>query len=732
MNRKLRKLLRHPVRYFLDAPRFARLSDALGYVPKRDKEHAKARRHGLGSFKLVGNNWAAGMQPIAVAWGLPPHYAKVIHRYVPEFRVALAEGTTLQPTQRKELDALADLTFLVYGEPTSSLLQYANGRSIPLIRTHEGFICSAEPRSELAKPMSMVFDRTGIYFDSDRPSDLVRLLEEYDFSTDKRSVEEARALLQVFRALKISKFGVQTPATPHLSLGVPAKARILVLGEQFSSATTSDRWTDLQLVELACTENPDAEVIFRPHPKLPKATSHPALRRIEKQARVYGDDIPLPDLFGHVERVYAISSLGGLEALLHNKPVTVVGRPFYAGWGLTDDRCEDLKRARALSLEELFLCTYVLYPRYLGAPAENPSAALLAAMLRMVGRRRIWEFRALTPSYVADHLEAVGGSAYWPLLLANSQAVSIRGDTDILAFLPLQRILAQCGGHHFQTAVAALLLGHLRDTANFERALTALAASMRRDSFAAVINDLIELRPSTDVLLHWAKFCEQTGRFDEARSAFKAAATNEIPEGIGYIDASQAAATIQLAGFELRSRRLDDAFILFRRLLVSGYTEPAIFDGIAEIARLRFDFPSSTKIMEIFICLKPKWKRGRVFSMAAQAAAVSNDPAKALEWHATACLLHPQLIEAVPMIEVPVTNAFGRLPLQEAFLIAAELRNSTSKHIARAKAFIASGAPAYAERLLLGHKPDIAETVEYSMMLSLAYSEQGKDRKSVV
>jgi capsule polysaccharide export protein KpsC/LpsZ len=42
----------------------------------------------------------------------------------------------------------------------------------------------------------------------------------------------------------------------------------------------------------------------------------------------------------------------------------LLGYPFYAGWGLTDDRQTDARRSRKLTTTQLFAAAYLLYPRY--------------------------------------------------------------------------------------------------------------------------------------------------------------------------------------------------------------------------------------------------------------------------------------------------------------------------------------------------------------------------------
>ncbi|MCY1540147.1 Capsule polysaccharide biosynthesis protein [compost metagenome] len=59
-----------------------------------------------------------------------------------------------------------------------------------------------------------------------------------------------------------------------------------------------------------------------------------------------------------------MTSLSGFEGLLRRKKVVVYGRPFYAGWGLTEDRDFEPGRRRKLSLEELIAGTLLHYPIY--------------------------------------------------------------------------------------------------------------------------------------------------------------------------------------------------------------------------------------------------------------------------------------------------------------------------------------------------------------------------------
>jgi capsular polysaccharide export protein len=73
-----------------------------------------------------------------------------------------------------------------------------------------------------------------------------------------------------------------------------------------------------------------------------------------------------------VDAVHTLTSLTGFEALLRGLPVTCWGAPFYAGWGLTEDRLPVPRRTRRLALDELVAVALILYPRCVDPLTELP------------------------------------------------------------------------------------------------------------------------------------------------------------------------------------------------------------------------------------------------------------------------------------------------------------------------------------------------------------------------
>ncbi len=107
-------------------------------------------------------------------------------------------------------------------------------------------------------------------------------------------------------------------------------------------------------------------MIYKPHPDVLVGNRRGGVP--EEEALQWCDriatDISMDRLLGAVDEVHTMTSLTGFEALLRGKQVACYGLPFYAGWGLTEDRLQCPRRGRKLSLEQLVAATLILYPTY--------------------------------------------------------------------------------------------------------------------------------------------------------------------------------------------------------------------------------------------------------------------------------------------------------------------------------------------------------------------------------
>ena len=77
-------------------------------------------------------------------------------------------------------------------------------------------------------------------------------------------------------------------------------------------------------------------------------------------------------LVKQVDEVYVVSSQLGFEALMLEKKVVCFGLPFYAGWGLTEDRQRLARRNKQRSLQQVFAAAYLIYSHYFDPLTDQP------------------------------------------------------------------------------------------------------------------------------------------------------------------------------------------------------------------------------------------------------------------------------------------------------------------------------------------------------------------------
>ncbi|WP_281915843.1 hypothetical protein [Caldimonas thermodepolymerans] len=748
MNRKLRKLLRNPKRFFLDAKPLRPLWAKLGIRPRPPAKPKVATGlapkvppvtgiAGMERFELHGSNWNEHPEkPVAVLWGFAPWKRALVARYLPEYRVAFARGKAQVHHLRPALDAIKDLTFIVWGmTDVPEALRYAEQRGVPVYRMEDGFLRSADLGSRHTTPFSLALDKRGIYFDASRPSDLEELLNHYDFDANPQLMAAAGSLLKIMRSLKLSKYSLGAIRSVEDVLGPRLKPRVLVVGQVEGDASIryglGPGWTNLRLIQLAREENPHADIIYRPHPDVAQGfrQNSETLQELERLCHVLTEDVMLADLLTAVDRVYTMTSLSGFEALIHGVPVTVVGAPFYAGWGLTDDRAPVARRHRTLTVEQLFCVAYLVYPRYLGN-LSDPVRGCLAAMVAITAQRRAMLDAAVTSEAILASPESFFGSDYWPAVLrpAHWSAIKRKYGKKLPGMLRLPQVLAE-GGSHFHRAIAYLLAGQMREPDILAALLKELRNNVRVEDFIRLLEDLTAYAPLSLVLDHLAWAWERTGDASSARAALRHVALGEeiqlpfdTPQPIDPVKWSDG---LKLAQFELRQRHLDEAASLFHRLLLAGMLTGEVIAGLAEIAKLRFDFRSSVTLLRFINRFSAGRKDGRTCLAEAKAAALIVDGPRIFEPLASACLQNPGTSESIFGLEQSLIGSFGELPYLDGFLAATETQE-TDTPIAQARAFISAELPHRAEEVLLKQKPRPSQVQQHCLTLSLAYSYQGK------
>lgn len=135
---------------------------------------------------------------------------------------------------------------------------------------------------------------------------------------------------------------------------------------RFGCDTEHGVHTNLGLLQAARAQFPDAFIVFKPHPDV--MSGNRAGRVALTVARQWADHVEaqasVVSCIEACDVVVTMTSLTGFDALLRGRQVVVHGRPFYAGWGLTQDVLPVPRRERSLTLDELVAGALLHYPLY--------------------------------------------------------------------------------------------------------------------------------------------------------------------------------------------------------------------------------------------------------------------------------------------------------------------------------------------------------------------------------
>jgi len=260
------------------------------------------------------------------------------------------------------------------GKESEATRQAAAAFTGPTVRMEDGFIRSRGLGSDFVGALSVALDDQGVYYDPRRPSRLETLIETADLSPGQ--LARAARLRERVVAAGLSKYNLKGRAPA----GWPEDRDILLVVGQVENDKSillgcePDLNTNSALVEAARADHPDAFLVYRNHPDVlagnrPGRLDASALASVDAVA----DGLDIVDCLAACRRVATLTSLTGFEALMRGKAVSVYGRPFYAGWGLTDDRLGFDRRTRRAGVDHLVHAALIAYPIYVtpqGWPCE--------------------------------------------------------------------------------------------------------------------------------------------------------------------------------------------------------------------------------------------------------------------------------------------------------------------------------------------------------------------------
>jgi capsular polysaccharide export protein len=256
---------------------------------------------------------------------------------------------------------------------------FARRHQLPFISLEDGFLRSCGLGVQGAQPLSLVVDDLNIYYDATQPSRLESLIVSLVLDENLRS-QSIRAL-DLIRRHRLSKYN-HAPERQLPPSFVPGMPRVLVIDQTLGDVSVSlgraDAGMFRQMLSAALAENPQAEILVKIHPDVLSGKKQGYLGEIpHDRVRLLAEDVSPLSLLEQVDKVYVVTSQMGFEALMLHKPVVCFGQPWYAGWGLTDDRHPEMpalqaRRTVERSLEELFAAAYLQYARYIQPATGQP------------------------------------------------------------------------------------------------------------------------------------------------------------------------------------------------------------------------------------------------------------------------------------------------------------------------------------------------------------------------
>ncbi|MGJ0149543.1 capsular polysaccharide biosynthesis protein [Campylobacter lari] len=282
--------------------------------------------------------------------------------------------------------------FVGWGRKNSGLkaIKLAKKYNVKFLLLEDGFLRSINLGVEKSPGFSIVKDDVGIYYDATTPSKLENILNTYGFRTEE--LEQAKKAIELIKKEKLSKY--------NNNLCIPKELfndneeRVLIITQVANDASLKfglvDGFSTQEIVNDAIKENPNAKVYIKIHPDVlsGRKQSDFDVQDLPNNCVVIKENYNPIELLSYFKKVYTKTSGMGFEALMLGCECVCYGVPFYAGWGLTQDKQVCQRRFKKRTLEEVFYATYVLYSEYFN-PYLNQKSDIFDAIYTLAKYKKI-------------------------------------------------------------------------------------------------------------------------------------------------------------------------------------------------------------------------------------------------------------------------------------------------------------------------------------------------------
>jgi len=182
---KLSKLIKHPVKFFMDLPRPAYFYKDISL-------------HKICDFVDVDSK-----KPVAVLIGFADWKHEYIHHFLPEYSVAYLKRRDYVAPVFEYLSENKDITPIIWGKEDAKHSKKFFDES-HIKRMEDGFLRSYNIGANKTPPYSLILDDVGLYFDCNQPSNLENYLNKHQFTDDE--IICSNAAMKAFIDSGVSKY----------------------------------------------------------------------------------------------------------------------------------------------------------------------------------------------------------------------------------------------------------------------------------------------------------------------------------------------------------------------------------------------------------------------------------------------------------------------------------------------------------------------------------------------
>lgn len=258
--------------------------------------------------------------------------------------------------------------FMGWGRKKSGLkaIKLAKKYNTKFLLLEDGFLRSLNLGVENSPSFSIVKDDVGIYYDAIVPSKLENILNTYEFNTEE--LEQAKKAIEFIKKEKLSKYNNNIDIPKELFS--TNEERVLIITQVANDASLkfglAGSFSTQDIINDAIKENPKSKIYIKIHPDVlsGKKQSDFDIQDLPSKCVIIKENYNPIELLSYFKKVYTKTSGMGFEALMLGCECICYGMPFYAGWGLTQDKQACKRRLKKRKLEEVFYATYVLYSEY--------------------------------------------------------------------------------------------------------------------------------------------------------------------------------------------------------------------------------------------------------------------------------------------------------------------------------------------------------------------------------